>query len=378
MSSLPRVCSCGRRRVAAGQAPEVRVNDAGRGRVAHFAHVQLCGSVWACPVCGPRVRQERARELDEALTVWVKRHGPGSVMLLTLTMPHDFGESLGALRATVRGSFLALVSGSQWVKAQRRYGLAFSVVALDVTHGPNGWHPHLHVIVLGTRRLDDAELASFRATTFGRWSRKLVGMGRRAPSEAHGIDLERARSRAEVGRYVCQVIGEHDDERRPWGVAQEAARTDLKRSHAEGHRTPWQILEDIVRRLAVEDWTDPALEAADERDRALWREWEQGMKGASSVKLGRGLRAAVGLGAEQSDEEVVAVEVGGEVVYTFDDAGQWLAVCEARGGRARVLRAAERWGEPGCARMVRALVRKWQRRRSRLYARYGLTMQGAG
>lgn len=374
-STDPRVCACGRRRVVGGQAPEVRATEgAGGRRVAHFAGVQLCGKVWACPVCAPRIRHERARELDETLTRWVCGNGAGSVMLMTLTMPHDHGESLADLRVTVRESFRALTSGSQWDKARKRYGLAHCVVALDVTHGPNGWHPHLHVIVLGTRRLDDVELAAFRATTFGRWARKLLQLGRRAPSLAHGIDVERARSRRDVGRYVCQVIGERDDDARPWGVAQEAARTDLKRAHTKGHRTPWQILEDIVRRVAADgEWTAED-EAADERDRALWREWEGGMTGASSVRLGRGLRAAVGLGAEQSDEAIVAAEVGGEVVYAFEDAGEWLAVCDTRNGRARVLRAAERWGPAGCRRMVRAVVRRWQRRRAQIRGSRCLTV----
>lgn len=357
-SSVDRVRACGRRRVSRGADPEVRVRE---GR-AHFSRVALCGSVWACPVCGPRIRSERARDLDVALRVWIERHGAGSVSLVTLTLPHDWGESLAALRATVRGSFNAITSGRPWTRLRDRFGLAHHVAALDVTHGrAAGWHPHLHVILLGTRRLDDGDVRALRRRLYVAWAGALREAGRRLPVYRsvgrdgrvfYGVDVERARSRRDVARYACQVIGETDDDRRPWGVAQEAVRTDLKRSGAAGHRSPWQILQDFA-------------DDGDADDLALWHEYEAAMKGATAVKLGRGLRAAVGLGAEKSDEDVVAVEVGGETVYTFRDAGEWLAVCDVRGGRARVLRAAERWGAAGCARMVAAVVRRWQRKRRR-------------
>jgi hypothetical protein len=269
-------------------------------------------------------------------------------------MPHDWGERLAETRAVVRDSFSAVTSGRPWRRLCERFGLAHHVAAVDVSHGKNaGWHPHLHVVVLGTRRLNDGEVRALRRLLYVAWAGAMRRAGRRLPSYQHGVDVERARSRRDVGRYVCQVVGEDDDDRRAWGVAQEAARTDLKRSHAPGHRSPWQVLESFA-------------ETGDADDLALWHEYEQAMKGATAVKLGRGLRAAVGLGAEMSDEEIVAVEVGGETVYTFTDAGAWLATCEVRGGRARVLRAAEQWGASGCARMVAAIVRRWQYRRTRL------------
>jgi hypothetical protein len=85
-----------------------------------------------------------------------------------------------------------------------------------------------------------------------------------------------------------------------------------------------------------------------------------------SIRWARGLRAMVGLEHhEATDEELVAIEIGGETVFVFTDAGAWLAVCETRGGRARVLRAAERRGAVGCARMVAGIVQQWQRSRGR-------------
>jgi hypothetical protein len=108
ITQLPRVAGCGRRRITATQEPEVRLRTDQNRRVAHFARVQLCGRVWVCPVCGPRIRQTRAQDLDMACARWLDRHGTGSVMLLTLTVPHDYGESLKRVVDRVRSAFGAL------------------------------------------------------------------------------------------------------------------------------------------------------------------------------------------------------------------------------------------------------------------------------
>jgi hypothetical protein len=79
-------------------------------------------------------------------------------MLLTLTLPHDFGQPLTELLDTVRQSFSILVSGRRWQEDKTRFGLMHWVRAHDVTVGPNGWHPHLHIVLLGSRRLSSREL----------------------------------------------------------------------------------------------------------------------------------------------------------------------------------------------------------------------------
>jgi hypothetical protein len=352
ITTVDRVQGCGWRRIHKDTAPAVVV----AAGVAHVAGTQRCGSVWLCPVCGPKIRQGRAEELDTVLVRWLKAHGTGTVQLWTLTAPHHSGEPLKDLRQTIRAAWKHIASGRTWREMRARYGIEHTVSALDVTHGPNGWHPHLHIIVLTKNECDDDAVRALLAHVRSRWHTALVQRGRPAPHPIHGAQIERARSRKDVGRYLCQVIGETDDDDKAWSVAQETARTDLKTSRVHGHRTPWQIVQDIrTRRAKHGDW-DAVDEAADTRDLALWREYEIAMKGARAISFSQGLRAAVGLDVEATDEELAEAEVGGTVVCVIDSRREWTAVRLTHNGLPRLLRVAVRFGEKGTRRLLKRML----------------------
>lgn len=124
------------------------------------------------------------------------------------------------------------------------------------------------------------------------------------------------------------------------------------------------MLDDLSERRAKDgDWTE-VDELADERDVALWREWEKATKGVRAIRWANGLRAAVGLTViEKTDDEIVAEKIGGENVYTFVDVDRWKAVASTPGGRAAVLRAAESRGAAAVGSTVEAILRVWRGRR---------------
>lgn len=370
LTTVSRVGACGRCRVDRASAPVIRIQGELFDRVAHYSGVRLCGSVHLCPVCSPKIRQRRADDIDTAAQRWIEANGAGSVMLLTLTMPHDYGEGLADLLRTVRASFGAMVSGKAWQMDKANFGVDFYIVAHDTTVGVNGWHPHLHVLLFGGRELNDLEVMALGDRLHARWSRAVVKRGHRPPSREHGTQLERARTRRDVTRYIAQVVaGDDDDDRRTKPVALEMARGDLKTARMAGHRTPWQVLDDLVsRRARSGDWT-PADDADDDRDVALWREWEKATKGVQAIRWSRGLRKAVGLTTEKTDEEIVAEEVGGVNCFTFPEDLSWRAVSSTPGARAAVLRAAERGGPPAVKALVGAILRKWQDRRALMLIR---------
>lgn len=356
VSRIPRLARCGRRPIDSTLPPAVLVRSYPGGDVAHYSGLQLCGSAWSCPVCAPRIRQERALELDAAGVTWIDRHGAGAVKLLTLTMPHDYGEALRDLLATIRGGFAALVSGRAWQTLKADYGLAHYVVAHDVTHGVNGWHPHLHIVLFGTRAFDVAELAALERAIWQRWSRTVAERGHRLPTREHGVKLEQARRRADVARYVCQVVtGDVAADRRAWSVAHEVARGDLKTAHA-GHQSPWQILEAIAARPRADRDGVPDQARADLLE--LWHEWERTTRGVKAIRWSRGLRAAVALGEELTDEQLVAIEVGGDVRYRFTHES-WVAVTGSKTAAARILEFAERGRFDELRDFVRRCTDRW-------------------
>jgi Replication protein len=309
--------------------------------IAHFAHVMLCGRVWVCPVCGPKIRQKRATELDLACARWIEGHGVASLLLLTLTLPHDFGEPLGDLLKTVRDSFTSLVSGRAWQSDKQRFGLAHWVRAHDITVGKNGWHPHLHIVLFARAPLSANQCTALEDSLYSRWVRVVTNRGFRPPSRQYGIQLEQARSRADAARYVCQVVAGEDDRAIP--VAMEVARGDLKTSLYAGQRTPWQVLADFA-------------STGDCADLSLWREWENATERVQAIRWSCGLRNEIALGEEATDDEVVQAVVGGEVVYTFA-MPEWRLLCRTRGARAKALQRGEEGGEIGVHCFMQELVK---------------------
>lgn len=333
--------------------------------MAHFSGVQLCGAIHVCPVCSPRIRQERAKDVDAAALAWLTEHGAGSVLFLTLTMPHDYGEKLKRLLKTIGASFGAMISGKAWQLDKARFGIRYYIVSYDVTVGKAGWHPHLHVVLFGDRRLEDADITTLGDRLHKRWARAVERRGHRPPNRENGLVLERARDRNDVARYVCQVVA--GDDERPVPIAMEVTRGDLKTTHAPGQRTPWQLLADISdRRAHTGDWT-PADDHDDDRDRALWREWETATKGVRAIRWARNLRTEVGLSTEEtSDEEIVKEKIGGTVVYQFQANDAWRAIVATFGARAHILRAAERLGPIAVRVAIDEIYQAWRRRRARL------------
>lgn len=356
VSTIPRIARCGRSAISRESAPVIRLNDEGGDRVAHFSGVQSCGSIHACPVCSPKIRQTRCMDLDAAASTWIERNGVGAVMLLTLTLPHDFGDALARVLGTVRAAFGSLVSGRAWQADKKGFGLVHYVVSHDCTVGKNGWHPHLHVLLFAETPLGSEATVELGDRLYRRWSRAVKRRGHRTPTRRRGLSLEAARNRKDVTRYVTQVIT-GDEAERQTPVALEMTRSDLKRSKHEGYRSPWQLLADISTRRQREEWTS-ADDAADDKDVALWQEWEHATKGVRAIRWSRGLRAAVGLDAtEQTDEEIAAEEIGGVELFQFPSAAVWRHVAYSFGGRARVLRAAETAGRLGVVETIAAILR---------------------
>jgi hypothetical protein len=158
------------------------------------------------------------------------------------------------------------VAGRAWQEDKQRFGLVHYVRAHDCTVGPNGWHFHIHVVLLASRSLE--ALDELSNSLFGRWARFVERLGDRPPTREHGLQLEQARNRKAVADYVFQVLSGNSDRGKP--VALEVARGDLKSSKHTGHRTPWEVLADFA-------------ETGDVDDLELWHEWERATQGVHAI-----------------------------------------------------------------------------------------------
>lgn len=264
--------------------------------------------------------------------------------MATLTLPHRVGDRLAPMRKHVARSWQRMANGAPWKRWRARLELFGTVRALETTHGPNGWHVHVHVALYTKGKLAAETLQELRAWLYQRWVTyvtKPAPSGERysAPSVEHGVRVDPLRE----AEYLAKM-----------GLAHELATSSTKAGRT-GHRTPFQILRDIT----LEREATPER-AADVR---LWREWARGIRGARQLTYSRGLRklaAALQVQFAETDAELEAA--GGdelpfapgdsELVYSFG-VDEWRALVTSSRSVAARLRLLElpqtvprhEWGE---------------------------------
>lgn len=233
-----------------------------------------CHSVHACPVCSARLRHVRTTDVDD-VNRWWRDTEKGSVGMLTLTIRHAHCDSLQALRRGLAESWRAL-----W---QCRHGQALRKAidgytrAVDVTYGPNGWHPHLHTLLY--HRGIDAQWITELSTLWCSVVRRIMGEEFVPRDDDVGVHWKADPPR---GYYINKL-----------GL--EAASITTKEA-APGHSTVWDVARAAIAEHKRQDIS--------RKWRGLWREWSEGMLGSRQLTWSRGFRKRAGLGIELDPEQL--------------------------------------------------------------------------
>ena len=114
--------------------------------------LQSCGSVWACPICSFKIRMKTKPSSWPRRSLRTRANG-GTVMLLTLTTQHSFGETLDELWTQTQDTWSYITGHSRYRRLKLRLGLGFCRT-MEVMFGLNGWHPHLHVVLFSDTPVD--------------------------------------------------------------------------------------------------------------------------------------------------------------------------------------------------------------------------------
>jgi len=281
--------------------------------VARVSGIQRCGSPWSCPVCAPVVRERKAQEIEAGLVPFLGldrsftgRNAPqslaedprGSALWVTLTARHFRRDSLASRLDVMSRAMGLCLNGEPWKRRAARLSYAGLIRALEVTYGRNGWHPHVHAVLLFDRELSAGELAEFEDWLYRRWSGVLAKRRLGSITKRNGVDVRRVVAAEGLSAYMAKV----ED---GWGVGLELARADLKAGRRSGSIKPVQLLANFA-------------ETGDADQLALWLEYEAATFGKRAIVWSRGLRGRLGLDAEASDVELAASEGDGpgEVLLT--------------------------------------------------------------
>lgn len=362
-----RVQACGRPGAREDGSVVLRVTDAtgtsaattmgAAGRVAGFAGLFRCASVWLCPECSVRIASKRAAEIEEVLAHHIA--AGGWAVLVTLTMRHHRHHTLADCLKGFSKGWSAVTSGRAWQTAKDLSGYAGYVRAMEVTESPeNGWHVHAHAILVFDARPSDDVIDHVAGGMFGRWSAGLQRAGMPAPLLDYGLDVQRLDPASAPERLAEQS--------RAWaayiakGLAQEAALGAAK----EARGTNRSIRQLMRAALIAQRFEDPAtgtiVEAVDLTARAKLHEYEEAIVGRRQLTWSTGrhdLRAAAKLDPEQSDEELVDEDLAGEDVAVIPRES-WPLV-EPRA--VELLSATERDGPEGGRRWLDELGVEWWR-----------------
>jgi hypothetical protein len=214
---------------------------------------------------------------------------------VTLTMRHDRSQSLADLWAAASKGWQRAISGKGWVAAGSV--VEGFVRVWEVTHGRNGWHVHVHLVLVLAVGSTAADLENVAGGMFSRWSSGLTASGLAAPrrvgQEWHIVTG--ADAPEELGGYLAKMANPESTA----GLGLELTHGLAGRSAAGLRTRPvWGLLDDLV---------------ATGETVALrrWHEWERVSKGKRQVGWSRGLRQRFAPDVEDvTDEEVVAAEVG--------------------------------------------------------------------
>lgn len=266
-----RLRNCGKVMISGGKDITV-VQGSDR---AFFRGLQMCGNVWACPVCARKIQYTRRGEIRQAVN---KARSTGyKVTMLTFTHPHYVGQPLAKLIDMHNRAVKRFRQGRWFQGFKSHTGYIGSISSAEVTFGKNGWHWHTHVLYITKHDCEDCDF--FDAYILRkRWLGCLKAVGFECNDEyvlGHGLDV----------MFDCHA----SDYLTKMGLGSWGAENELSASHAkeagEGGKTPFGLL------------------SAD--DVSHWQEYVLATKGRKQIIWSRGLKHWVGLD-DISDEELAA------------------------------------------------------------------------
>lgn len=309
VTEYPRLRGCHRWIAGGAGAASLRWHEPGR---ASWGNLQTSSSVWASPLSAASISKTRAEEVTTALKTWFKQDKQHSVEFLTLTLAHDKGQSLREVWDTLAYAWRGITGTASWRGGARyegdkkRFGIAHWLKSVEVTHGKNGWHVHIHCLLFLDRNLSDDERETLENRFYERWRSAAQRKGFKAPSRKHGVRIEKAlreKNTDALGVYMAKGALSSVAESLSWEIT---AGQTAKEARSQDNRTPFQIL-DSIRKSG--DFSHKNV------DVQLWLEWEESSLGRRQMAWSKGAKEALGVldlddeEAEEAVEEPEAFEV---------------------------------------------------------------------
>lgn len=307
------VARCGR--FLAPQSGGVDVLYSPTQGTSHYAGLEACHSVWMCPCCAAKISERRRLELAIALRLARRFHL--KVVMITYTFSHHRGEILTEMLTSMSRAWGLYTSGRRSNKLYTTFGVVGFIKALEVTYSDdNGWHPHIHQLVLLPEHSNTAAFGSAARTL---WEEAAYSAG--LTMNEYGFKLDDCNEK--VAWYIAKFNRDPSDVtlkawEQGWTEANELTKWHTKLGRgADGqaeHVTPMQLLS--------------YANAGDTRSAALFREYCVAFKGKRQLYWSPGLKAMFQI-KERTDKELAEEQTADATKLAFLYLEEWLTVVKA-------------------------------------------------
>ena len=182
---------------------------------ANYTNVMRCANAWGCPVCAAIISEHRKCEVKEAMDWWKKQGG--SVLLLTLTVPHYSDTDIKQLKKDLKKAYGKFFKGVRASKDMfERWQIKHYISCFEITHGTNGFHPHYHVLLFIPYSVGITSHIGMEEDMYRVWVDCCEKAGLDKPSRKHGLNLRN-------GDYANNYVAK-------WGLEHEMTKGHIKRA----------------------------------------------------------------------------------------------------------------------------------------------------
>jgi hypothetical protein len=271
-----------------GGLRDIEVCKSDSRKKAFYHGLYACGDVWNCPICAAKVSERRRQELKLAL-VAAKQQGFKS-HFVTLTFPHGISDDLNEILPKMTKAYGKLSNGKYSVKNELtkispNAEIHGFIRAVEVTHGKNGFHPHVHMIVFTSADVSSKLLENVYSDA---WIRACRLSKLPAPHPIHGCTVK-------DGSFAAEYASK-------WGIEDEMTKANQKKARGKKGITPWGLLR------CIKDGDDD--EYSPERAKPLFLVYSHAFKNKRQLYWSNGLRRLLAMGeVEMSDKELADKKV---------------------------------------------------------------------
>ncbi len=309
-----KTCGCGQLKLS-GQ-PQITYSQ--KTSRAYTAGFMSCGNAKTCLVCSSKIAERKAQEMRQGFNE--AQLQDLHISLLTFTAPHDSDDKLIDLKTAMSQALQCFWRGRSMDLFREKNGIIGNIRSFEIRYGSNGWHPHFHILVFSKKPLPNSKTQGNQQLNksitgskcvpgnapgedektlnwlLNRWQNSCLKAGLKKPNH-YGMDL---RDGSQAGEYITK-FGSGDDllttkkgEPITWDCADEMTKHYVKRGKS---RSPFQILDDVK---------NGKTKSIRRQSKRLFLDYVRETKGLTLLKWSRGLRSLLGLGQQQTDEQIAA------------------------------------------------------------------------